>query len=361
MTLPILLNRDCWQLILSYTNDPWTYKYTSLTCKTFAEIYKIKLPKICVHYDNPLLCLLYMFPDKPWDWNQVSTNPNIKCIFNIENPGVNHKVYSVYRKCIRHDYSSHTNIRWWGIENIREINSIDELLTHIKKFNLMELSRNPDITWDIVQSHPEIEWDNNFLQMNPNIIHDVVLGNPSHNWNPTVLYYVGLIPSEEFNKRINCSGTNFEWEVIKIDSKINWGNLYLGIEPKISFSNIQSNPYILSKYSRFLQQSVNITWDDIESNSGMLGVDWDFTRLSRNPHITPQIVLEHLEQAWDWYELSRNQSTTTELVMATIDLDWDWKYLSARWDVSWKLITSFPDKEWDWGYVSMNRFQFGKN
>ena len=35
---------------------------------------------------NDLLILLYMFPDKPWDWGMLSSNPNITPKIVQENP-----------------------------------------------------------------------------------------------------------------------------------------------------------------------------------------------------------------------------------------------------------------------------------
>ena len=35
---------------------------------------------------NDLLILLYLFPDKPWNWNGLSANPNITWEIVQENP-----------------------------------------------------------------------------------------------------------------------------------------------------------------------------------------------------------------------------------------------------------------------------------
>jgi hypothetical protein len=45
------------------------------------------------------------------------------------------------------------------------------------------LSRNPNITWEIVEANPDKPWDWNGLSINPNFSWDIVNANPDKPWN----------------------------------------------------------------------------------------------------------------------------------------------------------------------------------
>ena len=45
------------------------------------------------------------------------------------------------------------------------------------------LSRNPNITFDIVLAHPELPWDWFYLSQNPNITFDIILAHSELPWN----------------------------------------------------------------------------------------------------------------------------------------------------------------------------------
>ena len=74
------------------------------------------------HEENQLLKLLQLFPDKPWDYDYLSENPNITWEIIQKNPD--------------------------------------------KPWNYNYLSRNPNITWDIIQQNQDKPWNYNYLSRN---------------------------------------------------------------------------------------------------------------------------------------------------------------------------------------------------
>jgi hypothetical protein len=44
------------------------------------------------------------------------------------------------------------------------------------------LSKNPNITWEIVQANPDKPWYFGWLSRNPNITWEIVQANPDENW-----------------------------------------------------------------------------------------------------------------------------------------------------------------------------------
>jgi len=68
--------------------------------------------------------------------------------------------------------------------------------TFERHWNWYSLSKNPQVTWDIVQANPDKQWDWGCLSRNPNITWDIVQANPDKPWdwrwlsrNPNVLRY----------------------------------------------------------------------------------------------------------------------------------------------------------------------------
>ena len=52
-----------------------------------------------------------------------------------------------------------------------------------KLWNWYGLSKNPNITWDIVEANLDKDWNWNWLSCNPNITWDIVEANPDKDWN----------------------------------------------------------------------------------------------------------------------------------------------------------------------------------
>ena len=52
-----------------------------------------------------------------------------------------------------------------------------------KPWDYYHLSRNPNITWNIVKANPNKPWDYKWLSKNPNITWDIVKANPDKRWN----------------------------------------------------------------------------------------------------------------------------------------------------------------------------------
>ena len=61
------------------------------------------------------------------------------------------------------------------------------------------LSKNPNITWDIVEANPNKPWCYNYLSKNPNITLDIVGANPDCPWNYNYL----------------SSNPNITWDIVE--------------------------------------------------------------------------------------------------------------------------------------------------
>jgi len=367
------LNADCWQLILSCTNDPWTYKYTKLTCRLFMEIYETGLQHIVVRYDNQLTTLLYMFPDKPWNWASLINNPLIKKLFEFENPGINYDVYRIYNTH-SDEWSSYKGWRCSG-DNTSYWCSITELFDNIKIDRVWDYPKDPVITWEIMQTYPEIKWTCNMRSHVPNITMDIVLKNLHLSWDwfalrrrfnlslQFLIDEVGL----GWNHYAVSEHPELTWEFVQEHPEIEWSYWYLSRNPNITVSAIISRLDIRWEYCS-ISTNPGITWEDILANPE-IHTKLDMFDLSRNSNITSEIIQTNpnpLGQSWWWGGLVCNPSIDMKFLRTSIETFDDiyhtslWHNLPYRNDLDWTLIADFPDEPWNWSGLSQNNFDANK-
>ena len=89
--------------------------------------------------------------------------------FILDNPEYDWKYYLLSRN---------PNITWEIVKNNPKHN-----------WSYGTLSENPNITWEIVQNNPQIPWDYGTLSRNTNITWEIILNNPQIKWNYRALSY----------------------------------------------------------------------------------------------------------------------------------------------------------------------------
>ena len=118
-----LITESLWEPILNNLSKGMVGSmYKPLTCvnKNFNTILSGCVSKAAINkMTNHLLTLLKLFPNKDWNRNSLSMNPNITWEFVKTNPD--------------------------------------------KDWNWPELSGNPNITWEIVRDNPDRKWSWSFL------------------------------------------------------------------------------------------------------------------------------------------------------------------------------------------------------
>ena len=80
------MNADILSFIFSYINDGYTYKATIFTCKDWYNIIQNKHPNLWKKCCNMLMTILKFYPDKPWNWFDISRNTNLTMDMINNNP-----------------------------------------------------------------------------------------------------------------------------------------------------------------------------------------------------------------------------------------------------------------------------------
>ena len=111
---------------------------------------------------NELIRILEAFPEKPWNWEKLSRNPNITMEF----------------------VSHHLDKPWiWKYLSSNPGIKMEDISQHMDKpWNWLYLSINPNITMEDVLNHPEIRWNWILLSRNPNITMEFI----SQHLNPSL-------------------------------------------------------------------------------------------------------------------------------------------------------------------------------
>ena len=89
-------------------------------------------------YTNHLWELIELYPDKSWNWDFISGNPNITWKIIQDNP--------------------------------------------YKDWDWIWISENPNITWEIIKNNPDKDWDWGCISINPNITWEIIQDNPDKDW-----------------------------------------------------------------------------------------------------------------------------------------------------------------------------------
>ena len=96
-----------------------------------------------------------------------------------------------------------------------------------KDWDWYELSKNPNITWEIVQQHPDKPWNWSALSRNPRVTTwEFVQKNPDNPWDWYEL----------------SSNPNITWEIIQQHPDKPWNWYYLSCNPNITWEFVQQNP-----------------------------------------------------------------------------------------------------------------------
>jgi len=154
-----ILPKEIYGLIAPYLPSGRTIESWSKVNKYFGSLITRQIED---KYTNHLWTLIKLFPDKPWDWRYISSNPNITWKIIRDNPD---KPWS-WR-----DISRNPNIT---MEIIRDNPN--------KLWSWKVISINPNITWWMVRDNLDKPWDWRYISSNPNITMEIIRDNPDKEW-----------------------------------------------------------------------------------------------------------------------------------------------------------------------------------
>lgn len=244
-----ILTQDIYGIINKYIKSIKDTKSLMIASKDFNKF----MSQDFIDYDsNNLWALIRVFPDKPWNWKKILSNPNTT----------------------------------WEIIKRLPLSRID---WHFVS------KQNPSVTWEIIKSNPECPWDWIELTTNPSISMEIIQGSRVKGW-------------DIYNTRI-LENPNITFEFYERLKHPKWGNMFmfmLSKSAKTTWKIISDNPDVNWNWEG-ISLNPNITWDIIKNN---LEKPWDWYNISLNSNITWDIIKKNPDYNWDPRAVTINPNIT---------------------------------------------------
>lgn len=293
---------------------------------------------------------------------------------------------------------------------IRHPKQINHLLVLLRLFpsqpwDARFVSRNPNITWDIVCDHP-FPWDYQWLSYNPNITYALTQAHPDHDWCYQGLVYYDPAVTWDMVQADPCkwgsyaNSPNFTFDIVKAHPLLPWKHRVVNKHPNITWDIVMShkgdlncpndhrlcieyggprkfpplrNIWCYHEYS----SNPNLTWDIVQAHpdkefdmaqlSYHPNITWDIIQahpdkfvprcVSYNPNITWEIVKAHPEYPWDISVLTRHPNITFDHMLNS-SIKWDKAEFGSNPNLTWNIVRDNPDFQWNWKKISANEFNW---
>lgn len=253
--------------------------------------------------------LLVDYPDAPWDWAAVSSNPSVSLDFVIshENMPWDYKYVSMNPSINEQSVRNHLDVPW-NFEGLSKnpSMSLGFFQEYIIKPDAMvqvdwhSISANPAITTLDVVNFPMYAWDDRYLSANPNISSNFILNEGSHRkwFAPSVSRNPGISQRDIFKSTLRSM---FGWDYANLSANPNLPIVYVNDNDKLPWN--------------YYSVSINASLVDLERYQK---VKWDGAGLSSNSNISIEFVLANPQYQWYKPMLCMNLS------MADIIANYQW-------------------------------------
>jgi hypothetical protein len=244
---------------------------------------------------NQIFTLIAAFPNKPWDWNEISRRSDI---------------------------------------------SFEYVFTHLHDhpWNWLELSVNPRIgSWKNVEEHPELPWSWPILASNPGIPIEIILNN----------LYRFYISMRVRHKHALYYRTDVTPDIFLAHPTILWNFDNLSRHPLLTYDHVRR--YLDKPWNwEELSKHPNITLEDILNND--IRARWNIQYIFRNPNIKPEMIpaltsyirSSRINDVYIYNEFSQNPNLNIEYAINNPYLPWNWTELTSHPSVTIQLIKNSP-------------------
>lgn len=264
------------------------------------------------------------------------------------------------------------------------------------------ISKNPNLTWDFIQSHPQINWDYYILAKHPIITWEIVnahgfIAQSKGYYHPDILDTLEEWEVKQYKKenKMRAKGC-IEWYMKRLLQNPNIPLYKLEEQYQRKFADyfeyIFTNPQItLARVEEYLKNGVSVNFRKLSRNPNLtqefiekyIGENWNWAALTVHPVITVEFIIQHKNIIWEYWELSKNPSipknwmnlpelqnrsifinyikpcmspnyTMTDIL---IESNIDYTLLSQNPNLTWKFIMDHKECDWDWTELSRNKFR----
>lgn len=274
---------------------------------------------------NALTFLLNKYPDKNWDWFELSKNSNITKEFidnNLHFPWDWKLGVSSNRNVDIEFIEKHNNKKWSWLLLSKHIKFNQQTLIKYKdKLNFCKLSLNPNLTLDLVLDNNDLHWNYHNLLLNPIMTVDFFLKYEKKLFN-NIYFPTNLL---SMNPEITINELNR----INIIKRLSWNwDLISKYNKNITFDYYENHICKELFSLKYLSKKKNITMKIIEDNPS---IQWDWKYISINPNINIDFITKNDDKFiyLNWLELSKNKGITIKDI-DNYNYSWNWNGISMN-------------------------------
>lgn len=353
---------------------------------------------------NTLQQLLEAYPDKEWNFEMLSYNPNVsmKNIADHPNKNWDFRILSHHSNITVKDVAKHPNLPWlWDHLTTSQFITLQDILDHsdLPSESLDSNSAriclpweydcvcaNPNIEFEDIAKHPKLSWNAGCLMFRDNIKLQYILDHPEIDWDWEELSQTLDVKIEEV---IAHPEIEWDWRSLTLNENITlkdiidhpewpWQKDVLSAKMNIPIEEVIAHPEILWNWAclsvnpayNFFDKlfSVNLpseSTDSREANSARVGVPWNwdacgrglyiFTKqdlvkwLNAHPHIKSMEDLIEAGTSKEWKPPGSSYSVMEQLIM------------HIRPDLKFSDVKDHPDFPWNFAALSENYFELNEH
>ena len=218
-----------------------------------------------------------------------------------------------------------------------------------ENINWLNLSQNPQLTWDFIKQYLDRKWDWSYLSSLDKITFDIIDSNINLPWDYIVL-----------SKRIS----EFDFVHKYIDKPWDWNYISFKYKIPIDILTLVNSSYELGSY-KLNWYTLSKKYSDIEiSENIQLNWYWNIIFTDRTIE-SLNVILQNIDILTDdilikianciCYDDKIVHKIPWKLIIKLDHSRWDWSRLSSRLDLSLECILKYPNKYWNWKIISKNK------
>jgi len=203
--------------------------------------------------------------------------------------------------------------------------------------NWIFISKNPNLTSEIIDKYPNKPWYWYYISQNPNLTIDWIIKYPNKSWDWNCISEHKNITMNDIINNINLS----------------WNYQYISQNPNLTLEMLElfiDKPWNFEKWD----------WDHISNNLNLTinwiikypDKPWNWDFISRHPNIKIQDIEDNINLPWDWSGISINSNLTSKIIDKYPNKPWNWHFMSCI--VKMEIFDKYPNKPWHWEWISMN-------
>jgi len=347
------LNDDCLRCILDMTPDDFAFRSIAIVCKMFHEHtlgkYKdhmrhcINKHRYSVRWNNSFIARTVAVSGElgRFSVSEMCKNPRITVDYagDWDWETLMKTLGPRFRKDA---YFLQTYPRTFCRYVVSDLSQIDGMERYVVK---EELTLNRNLSVDIIVKFGKWSHISQRTDLSSAFIKE--------HWDQLDQYVIAraynilnILPPDKYVGRADLFGalsmnpaTSLKDVKCHIDERWNWSKLTDILLPRCQLSDVAN----MTQWTVSPIEMTALLTDDIPTicafaidNNPML-----MQHLSRNRHVTVDIIATYSEASWNWSILSRRISFTSICNSAREDagLPWDWQVIAQRDDIDWRLIT----------------------